>query len=63
MPLISIIIPCHNVEKYLNACLNSIVNQTYTNIEIICIEDHSIDRTWEILKEWEKKRSALDYFN
>ena len=36
---ISIIIPIYNVEKYLNACLESLVQQSYDNIEIICVDD------------------------
>lgn len=62
MPLISIIIPCHNVEKYLNACLNSVTNQAYTNIEIICVEDHSIDGTWKILQDWAKKEKRIKLY-
>lgn len=54
-PDISIIIPVYNVEKYLRECLNSIVNQTFKNIEVICINDGSTDRSLEILREYEQK--------
>lgn len=52
MPLISIIVPVYNVEKYLSHCLDSLVNQTMRDIEIICINDGSNDRSLEILKEY-----------
>jgi len=47
-PDISIIIPVYNVEKYLRECLDSIVNQTFKNFEVICINDGSTDRSLEI---------------
>ena len=55
MPKISIIIPVYNGEKYLRACLDSAVNQTLKDIEIICLNNGSTDGTAEILKEYEKR--------
>lgn len=55
MVLISVIIPVYNVEKYLSTCLNSVINQTYTNLEIICVEDCSTDKSREILENYAKK--------
>lgn len=52
---ISIIIPVYNVEKYLHECLDSIINQTFTDIEIICVDDGSTDKSSEILEEYEQK--------
>ena len=47
-PKISIIVPAYNVDKYIAQCLDSLVNQTYDNIEIILINDFSIDDTGRI---------------
>lgn len=57
--LISIIVPIYKAELYLNRCIQSIVTQTYTNIEIILVNDGSPDRCGEICDEWEKKDSRL----
>ena len=50
--LVSIIIPFHNGEKYINKCMNSILNQEYKNIEIIFINDGSTDNSINKLKEY-----------
>lgn len=54
-PKVSVIIPVYNAEKYLKECLDSIINQTLKEIEIICVDDGSTDNSLEILKEYEKK--------
>lgn len=51
---ISIIIPVYNVEKFLDKCIQSIINQTYKNIEIILVNDGSTDYSLEICKQYEK---------
>ena len=51
-PLVTIIIPIYNVEDYIGDCLKSVVNQTYKNLEIICINDGSADNSYNILKEY-----------
>ncbi len=53
--LISIIIPVFNVEEYLDRCVKSIILQTYTNLEIILVDDGSPDRCPEMCDEWEKR--------
>ena len=58
-PLISIIIPVYNVEKYLNRCIYSIVNQTYSNVEIILVNDGSKDSSPLICDEWAKKELRI----
>ena len=52
-PLISVIIPVYNVEKYLRECVDSVINQTYSFIEIILIDDGSTDGSTEILKKYQ----------
>ena len=48
---LSVIIPVYNVENYLRECLDSIINQTVKDIEIICVDDGSTDSSPDILKE------------
>lgn len=57
--LISVIVPIYNVEKYIGKCLTSIQNQTYTNIEIICVDDGSPDRSMEICEAVAAKDSRI----
>lgn len=59
MKLVSIIIPVYNVEKYIEKCLNSAINQTYKNIEIIAINDGSNDKSLDILNKYEKKDNRI----
>ncbi len=56
---ISIIIPVYNVEEYLRQSMDSVVNQTYKNLEIICVNDGSPDNSLEILKEYEAKDNRI----
>lgn len=58
-PLISIVIPVYNVELYLNTCLESICNQTYTNLEIILVDDESPDNCPTICDDWAKRDSRI----
>lgn len=51
-PKISIVIPCYNVEKYIAKCIDSVINQTYGNLEIICINDGSTDRTLSLIENF-----------
>ena len=52
---VSVIVPVYNVEKYIEKCLESLVNQTLKDIEIIVVNDGSPDNSEEIIKKYEKK--------
>ena len=57
--LVSIIVPVYNAEKYLNKCLDSIVNQTYSNLEIILINDGSTDNSLSICNDYTNKDGRI----
>lgn len=61
-PVISIIIPVYNTEPYLKKCLDSILCQSYANVEIICIDDESTDNSWKILQEYALKDVRFNIF-
>ncbi len=58
-PLISIIVPVYNVEQYLDKCVESIVNQTYPNLEIILVDDGSSDSCPALCDKWERSDSRV----
>ena len=58
-PKVSIVIPMHNAQKYLNECLDSVVNQTFKDFELICVNDGSTDNTLEILKSYAEKDERM----
>lgn len=60
--LVSILIPVYNSEKWLKECLDSIINQTYKNLEIILVDDGSTDNSLKILKEYEKNDKRIRIF-
>ncbi|OQD59376.1 glycosyltransferase, family 2 [Methanobrevibacter arboriphilus JCM 13429 = DSM 1125] len=60
---ISVIIPVYNVEKYLEQCLDSVINQSLEDIEVICINDGSTDNSLEILDEYAKKDNRIKIIN
>jgi glycosyltransferase involved in cell wall biosynthesis len=59
MAKVSIIIPTYNVEQYLKECMDSVVNQTLKDIEIICVDDGSTDSSGKILDEYAQKDSRI----
>jgi len=62
-PLLTVIVPCYNVEKYIDKCLLSIVGQIYTNLEILLINDGSTDNTGMICDTWQEKDSRIRVIN
>lgn len=58
-PLVSIVVPIYNTAKYLPACLDSIINQTYQNLEITLVDDGSTDDSYQIAKDYAKKDSRI----
>lgn len=59
MPTVSVIVPMYKVEQYLERCLNSIIGQLYTDIEIICVDDGSPDKSGEIAEDYATKDSRV----
>lgn len=57
--LVSVVVPIYNVEKYLDRCIESIVSQTYSNLEIILVDDGSPDNCPVMCDEWEKRDSRI----
>jgi len=58
-PIVSVIIPNYNNSKYLNECLDSVLNQTYGNFEIVIVDDCSTDNSLEILQEYSSKHDRI----
>ncbi len=63
MPKVSVIVPVYKVEKFLPRCLDSLINQTLKDIEIICINDGSPDNSLQILEEYAQKDSRIKVIN
>lgn len=61
--LVSIIIPVYNVEKYIDRCVESLLNQTYKNIEIILVDDGSIDKSSKMCDEYKKRDNRVVVFH
>lgn len=62
-PLISVIVPIYNVEKYLERCIESICAQTYENLEILLVNDGSLDSSKQICEQYEKKDKRVKLIN
>ncbi len=58
-PLVSVLLPCHDVAEYLPECIRSLSEQTHTDYEVIAVDDRSIDATLTILNEWAQRDARL----
>lgn len=58
-PLVSVIVPCYNVERLLDRCIHSLLAQSYRNLEIILVDDCSTDRTREICEAWQSRNPRI----
>lgn len=57
--VVSVVLPIYNVEKYLNRCVKSVVNQSYKSLEIILVDDGSPDNCPTLCEDWAKKDSRI----
>ena len=63
MPVISVIVPVYNVEKYISMCIDSILAQTFKDFELLLINDGSSDKSGSICEEYAKKDSRIRVFH
>jgi glycosyltransferase involved in cell wall biosynthesis len=61
-PLISVIMPVYNTEKYLTESIESIINQSYANWELICVDDGSTDNSWYLLQKFAERDNRIKIF-
>lgn len=62
-PLVSLLSPCYNVEKFLPQCLDSIISQTYSNLQIVLIDDGSKDDTWRVMQDYAGKDNRIEIYH
>ena len=63
MPTISVIVPIYNTAAYLSRCIESLVNQTYSDLQIILIDDGSTDESSAIADEWQIKDPRIEVYH
>ena len=59
MPTFSVVVPVYNVENYLSQCLETLVNQSFKDFELILVNDGSTDTSGNLCEEWKKKSNRL----
>lgn len=57
--VVSVVIPCYNVESYIEQCVDSVLKQSHQQIELICIDNNSSDRTWQVLCDLKQKHVQM----
>lgn len=62
-PVVTILLPCYNVEQFLPHCLDSIIKQTYKNLQIVCMDDGSKDNTWHVLQNYVSKDARIEVYH
>lgn len=62
-PIVSILLPCYNVEAYLPKCLDTVLAQTYTNLQIVLIDDGSKDGTWQVMQEYAAMDARIEIYH
>ena len=62
-PLVTILLPVYNVEAFLPQCMDSLIHQTYTNLQIVLIDDGSRDCSWQVMQEYAKKDSRIEIYH
>lgn len=62
MPKVSVIVPVYNVEKYIEKCLDSLINQTLEDIEFIVVNDGSTDNSKELIMKYAEKCNKIKYY-
>lgn len=62
-PLVSVIMPCYNHEKYVSQSIESVLNQTYTNLEFIVLDNGSTDGSYEVIKQYEDRIDRIIHFD
>ncbi len=60
--IVTVIVPVYNTEKYIRECVKSILNQSYTNLELLLIDDASTDKSWECIEELQKSDHRIRAF-
>lgn len=61
--MVTILSPCYNVETFLPQCLDSILRQTYNNLQIVLIDDGSMDNTWSVMQEYATKDKRIEIYH
>ena len=59
MPFLSIVVPVYNVQKYIRGCIDSIIDQSFADVEIILVDDGSTDQSGRIIDEYQRSNKKI----